>query len=79
MNTNFDRLDRHKEGRKTHRRYVNTQDTDVQTDNICSDISTRQAGFCVFVVSNIYSNGCLTMPFLTDIHDIISRASFKLF
>jgi hypothetical protein len=34
MNTNFDRLDRHTERRKKHRRYVNTQDTDVQTDNI---------------------------------------------
>jgi len=34
INTNFDSLDRHTDGRKTHRRYMNTQDTDIQTDNM---------------------------------------------
>ena len=34
INTNFDSLDRHTDGRKTHRGYMNTQDTDIQTDNM---------------------------------------------
>ena len=34
MNTNFDSLDRLTDGRKTHRLYMNTQDTDIKTDNM---------------------------------------------
>ncbi len=64
MNTNFDKLDRHTDGWKIHRRYVNTQDTDIQTDNMCSVWMMHVvAGFCVFVVSDVYSNGFLRMAF----------------
>ena len=64
MNTNFDRLDRHTDGRKTHRPYLNTHYTDIQTDNMCSVwMMHTAAGFCLFVVCNVYSNGVLRMAF----------------
>jgi len=47
MNTDFDRLARHTEGRKTHIRYMNTHNTDVQTDNMYIVRTMRLAdGFC---------------------------------
>jgi hypothetical protein len=49
---------------KTHRRYLNTQDTDIQTDNMCSVwMMHAAAGFCVFSVCYVYSKGFLRMAF----------------
>ena len=49
---------------KTHRRYLNTQDTDIQTDNMCSVwMMNTAAGFCVFSVCNVYSKGFLRISF----------------
>ena len=58
MYTNFDRLDRHTEGQKTYRRYVNTQETNVQTDNICSVwmMHTAARFFVYLFVSDVCSN-----------------------
>jgi len=50
MNTNFDSLDRHTDGRKTHRHYMNTENTDIQTDNMCIvQVMNMAAGVCIFV------------------------------
>ncbi len=73
MNTNFDRSDRHTAGRKTQRRYMNTHDTDAQTDNKCSMRMMHMAdGF-----SDVCFNGFLMMTFLTDLH--VNRVEKNIF
>jgi hypothetical protein len=65
MNTNFGSLDRHTDGRKTHRHYMNTWDTDIQTDNMCIvQVMNMTAGDFVFV--------CLMFFVLTDISNRFS-------
>ena len=56
------------EGWKKHRHYTNTQDTDIQTDNMFSAwMMHTAAGFCVFVCFR-----CLYQRFFSD-DDISNR------
>jgi len=62
---------------KTHRRYLNTQDTDIQTDNMCSVwMMHAAAGFCVFSVCYVYSKGFLRISFSNRFtkHNLGSRS-----
>jgi hypothetical protein len=62
MNTNFDSLDRHTDGQKTHRHYMNTQDTDIQIDNMyIVQVMNMAAGWslCIYlsdVCCNVFRN-----------------------
>ena len=76
MNTNFDSLDRHTDWQKIHRHYLNTQDTDIQTDIIfIVQVMNMADGAIEFV--------CLMFFLLTDFcqrfswHMVKTKTSFK--